>query len=115
MSTGLARGSLGFLACAIDDAMSRVRLPGFALLLLLSACGATRSACQEKIQVRHAAEFGCSAPDVGVETLEWSGNYLKGTFVARGCGRRAVYVCNNGTCIRNGDAQQAATSGGASF
>ena len=80
--------------------MKRMKL-GVAVLLCGAAGCITSGSNMDSIRSRHGAEFECPESDVEISEIEWSTNRAKGTYLAKGCDTKAIYVCEMGTCIRN--------------
>ncbi len=73
--------------------------------LLLAAGCVTSSTNMDSIRARHAAQFECSEDQVEVTEVQWAVNRARGTYVAKGCNQRLVYVCDMGTCVLDSAAQ----------
>ena len=85
-----------------------MRTAKIAVLLAAMALGAcARQRTESTIARRHAAEFGCAPEQVTVTEIDYNWNHNQGQFAGEGCGTRAIYVCAQGTCVRDSEAQPA--------
>ncbi len=71
--------------------------------VLLTSC--VRQQAKDSISLRHAAEYGCTVGEV--DLVEIDGRH---TWAAMGCGQRAIYVCQQDTCLRNSEPEPIATT-----